>query len=54
MSKLIPFENKYNFNYNTPKEFEINNPNVSLTIFDENNNVSYTSKKALIKRKWLK
>ena len=54
ISKLIPFENKYNFNHNAPKEFEINNPNVSLTIFDENKNVSYTSKKALTKWKWLK
>ena len=43
ISKLNPFENKYNFNHNTFKEFEINNPNVSLTIFDENNNVSYMS-----------
>ena len=44
ISTLKPFENEYNFNHNTFKEFEITNPNVSLTIFDENNNVSYMSK----------
>ena len=40
ISMLKPF----NVNHNTFKEFEINNPNVSLTIFDEHNNVSYMSK----------
>ena len=44
ISKLKPFVNKYNFNHNTFKEFEINNPNVLLTIFDANNNVLYMSK----------
>ena len=34
ISKLKPFENKYNFTHTTPNEFEINNPNVSLTVFD--------------------
>ena len=33
--KLIPFENRYNFSYNTPKEFEMDNPNISLTVFNE-------------------
>ena len=42
ISKLNPFENKYNFTYITPNEFEINNPNISLTVFDENNNIIYT------------
>ena len=37
ISKLQPFDNKYNFSNLTPAEFEINNPNTSLTIFDENN-----------------
>ena len=42
ISKLKPFENKYNFTHITPNEFEINNPNISLTVFDENNNIIYT------------
>ena len=29
ISKLKPFESKYNFNDITPNEFEINNPNIS-------------------------
>ena len=37
------FENKYYFNHITLNEFEINNPNISLTVFDENNNIVYTS-----------
>ena len=41
ISKLKPFENKYNFSYITLNEFEINNPNISLTVFDENNNITY-------------
>ena len=37
VSKLKLFENKYNFIQIKPNEFEINNPNVSLPVFDENN-----------------
>ena len=33
ISMLIPFENKYNFSQNTSKEFEMDNPNISLTGF---------------------
>ena len=44
ISKLKPFENKYNFIHITPNEFEINNLNTSLTIFDENNKRLYTPK----------
>ena len=44
ISKLKPFENKYNFIHITPNEFEINNANTSLTIFDENNKRLYTPK----------
>ena len=43
-SKLQPFENKYNFIHITPTEFEINNPNTSLTILDENNKKIYITK----------
>ena len=42
-SKLKPFENKYNVNNITPKEFEINNPNLSLIVYDENNRITYIS-----------
>ena len=44
ISKLKPFENKYNFKNITPNDFEINNSNISLTIFDENNNIIYLPK----------
>ena len=44
ISKLKPFENKYNFKNITPNDFEINNSNISLTIFDENNNIIYSSR----------
>ena len=44
ISKLKPFENKYNFIYITPNEFKTNNSNISLTIFDENNEILYSSK----------
>ena len=44
ISKLKPFENKYNFSHITPNEFQINNPNISLTVFDENNDITYLPK----------
>ena len=44
ISKLKPFENKYNFIHITPDEFAVNNPNTSLTIFDENDKKIYSSK----------
>ena len=34
--------NKYNLTHNTPKEFEADNPNTSLTLYDENNNIIHT------------
>ena len=43
ISKLKAFENKYNFIQTTPNEFEINNPDISLTVFDENDNIVYMS-----------
>ena len=39
ISKLKPFENKYNFIDTTPDEFEINNSNISLTVFDEKDKI---------------
>ena len=38
ISKLKLSKNKYNLNYIPPNEFEVNNPNISLTVFDEKNN----------------
>ena len=40
--KLIAFENKYNFSHNTPREFEIDNPDISLTVFDEDERIIYS------------
>ena len=37
ISKLKTFEEHYNFIHITPTEFETNNSNISLTIFDEDN-----------------
>ena len=44
VSKLKLFERKYNFNIITPNKFEINNPDILLTVFDENNKILYISK----------
>ena len=44
ISKLKLCENKYNFIYITLNELEINNPNISLTVFYKNNKILYTSK----------
>ena len=42
ISKLKQYEKKYIFTHITPNEFEINNPNMSLTVFDENNKMLYS------------
>ena len=44
ISKLKAFEKHYNFIHITPTEFETNNSNISLTIFDEDNKKIYHSK----------
>ena len=43
ISKIKPFENKYKFSYNTPNDFEKDNPIISLRVYDENNEIIYTS-----------
>ena len=43
ITKLIPLEDKYDFTHNTPNKFEMNNPNISLKIYDENDNKIYYS-----------
>ena len=40
--KWKPFEEKYNFRHNTPNEFEIDNPSISLIIFNENNEIIHS------------
>ena len=42
ISKLMPFQNKYNFSHNTPKEFETDNPNISVTVFNEDKKIIYS------------
>ena len=37
ISKVKPFEKHYNFILITPTEYETNNSNISLTVFDEDN-----------------
>ena len=41
ISKLKPFENKYNFTDTNRNEFKINNPNISLTVSDEKNHIKH-------------
>ena len=41
ISKLKAFEKQYNFIHITPTEFETNNSNISLTIFNEDNKKIY-------------
>ena len=43
LSKLKPYENRYVFTHNTPHEFEVDNPNISLTVYDENDEIIYHS-----------
>ena len=42
ITKLGPYINKYNFTNTLPKDFERNNPNISLTIYDEKNDILYS------------
>ena len=41
ITKFKLIQNKYNFTHNTPNEFELDNPSISLTIFDEDNKIIY-------------
>ena len=41
ITKFKPIQNKYNFTHNTPNEFELDKPSISLTIFDEDNKIIY-------------
>ena len=42
ISKLQSLLNNYKITQNTPHEFEQDNPNISLTVYDEMNDVLYT------------
>ena len=44
ISKLKPYEDKYSFSNTTPIDFETNNPNISLTTFDEDKKKIYTTR----------
>ena len=55
ITKLKPLEYKYNFSHNTPNQFEINNSSISLTIFNENNEIIHqTNNNANTKAKIIK
>ena len=41
ISKLKPYENRYDFAHNTPHEFEVDNPNISWPVYDENHEIIY-------------
>ena len=43
ITKLRKYEHHYNFTHNTPRKFETDNPNISLTLVDDNNNIIYHS-----------
>ena len=43
ITKLGKYEHHYNFTHNTPRKFETDNPNISLTLVDDNNNIIYHS-----------
>ena len=43
MSKLKQFENNYNFSHSIPRELEIDYPNISLTVFNEDEDIIYSS-----------
>ena len=42
ISKLKPYD-RYVFTHNTPHEFEVDNLNISFTVYDENNEIIYHS-----------
>ena len=41
ISKLKRYETRYYVTHNTPHESEINNPNISLTVYDVNDEIIY-------------
>ena len=53
ISYLKSYENKYNFIHITPTEFEINNPNIPLKIFNGDSEGIYTSKNDASKKAYI-
>ena len=43
LSYLKPYKNRFDFIHITPAEFETNNPNISLNVFNENQEQIYIS-----------
>ena len=43
-NQLDKYINNYHFNSNNPNDFERNNPNISLTLYNEHNEIIYNSK----------
>ena len=43
ISNLHPYTHRYNFIHITPAQFEVNNPDISLNIFNENQEQIYIS-----------
>ena len=43
ISTLIPYINNYDFTDITPQKFEVNNPDISLTVIDDDKNILYIS-----------
>ena len=43
ISTLRPNTNNYDFRDITPQKFEVNNPNISLTVIDDEKNILYIS-----------
>ena len=44
INKTNKYINNYSFKSNNPSEFKRNNPNISLTVYDKNNKILYSSK----------
>ena len=42
LSKLEPYVNRYIFSDTNPEEFGKNNPNISLTVYNNNDEITYT------------
>ena len=43
ISTLRPYINNYDFTDITPQKFEVNNPDISLTVIDDDKNILYIS-----------
>ena len=43
ISTLRPYINNYDFTDITPQKFEVNNPDISLTVIDDDKNIFYIS-----------